>query len=152
MKKEYSKIVFILFLLFVADITKPFDYYLCVDFLFLGIIYISVRYHNAAVFIISLFLGYLNDLLCASFVPFSIVEFPAVCLSISYALANFNKALVRKGVAVVFIIFHVFLKSLQAERIFLLYSLSFMVHSVLMFLLLQYLLNQWAKPLSAESI
>ncbi|MDD5584977.1 MAG: hypothetical protein PHV55_07980 [Candidatus Omnitrophica bacterium] len=152
MNKERLRISLVLVVLLFLDVIKPFVYYLNVDFLLLGIVYVSLYYRGIFPFALASIFGYLSDSFSYSNVPLGLFEFPALFVAIRYCLANFNNSSVRIIISIGVFIIHILLKSAQIERVFLLYSLSFLVHSSLMFLLLAHLLKQWIRPLSAEHI
>jgi hypothetical protein len=152
MNKERLQISLVLFALLLLDISKPFEYYLNVDFLLLGIVYVALYYRGMFPFAVACIFGYLSDSFSFRDAPLALFEFPALFLAIRYCLANFNNASTRNLISVGAIIIHMFLKSAQVERVFFLYLITFLVHSTLIFLLLRHLINTWIRPLSAEYI
>jgi hypothetical protein len=145
MKRKKLKIILILFILLLLDLVKPFYYFLYIEFLFLGIIFVSLNFDIFFPLLCSLIFGYLKD--CLSFAsPLSIIEFPLIVIISRYFLFHFHKKTFSK-VIILFIslFFHMFLNTLYWGRQNFLFYLFFSSHSFIIYFFSNNFLIRWLK-------
>ncbi|MBU1366534.1 MAG: hypothetical protein ABIK26_03870 [Candidatus Omnitrophota bacterium] len=152
MREKDCKIISVLFVLFILDLIKPFSYSLRAEFLFLGIIFLSLNYRFWFSFVLSIIFGYLKDSFGLEAIPLNLIEFSLFSALIHYFLLHFHKIPVRIFIVFAAIIIHIVLQAAHIRRIFPLFSLLFFIHSSLIFFLINYLLKKWIRISSAEYI
>jgi len=143
-ERKKVKIMLILFIFLLLDLVRPFHYFLFVEFLFLGVAFLSLNFGIFFSFFCSLVFGYLKD--CLSFYPstLSIIEFPAIVFISRYLLSRLHKKTFSK-IIILFtsLSLHTFLNTLYwGGQSFLFYFLFFF-HSFLFYFLSNDLLIRW---------
>jgi cell shape-determining protein MreD len=151
MREQNLKAVIALVILFLLDLIKPFSYSLYVEFIFLGIIFISLNYPLYFALVVSIIFGYLKDSLSYDVIAFNIIEFPFISLFTHYLLHHFQKKLTKVFIFLSILIIHIAINGIYMETISYFFSLTFFAQSCIVFLLINYLLKRWLSPLSAES-
>ncbi|MFH1503919.1 MAG: hypothetical protein ABIH08_00790 [Candidatus Omnitrophota bacterium] len=165
-----KNILMILFILFLIDLLKPLGAALTVEFLLLGVIFVSLNKKGWEPVVMSLLFGYLKDLFVIGSKPFYLIELPVICFFSRYLLTHFAfisldskhltgfsgkefYARAAKSVIVVVCLFiHVCFNSVYS-RIFLAYfSFNFIIQSLLAYFLLNHLLNKDAAPTPLETV
>ncbi|UCD14974.1 MAG: hypothetical protein JSV34_04425 [Candidatus Omnitrophota bacterium] len=152
LKEKNVKIILILFIFLLLDLLRPFGYFIHTEFLFLGIILLSLNYPFLLSLVLSIIFGYLKDALSYGNIPLNLIEFSCIAIFIHYFLYRFNKKIIRLIVFFMAIIIHVFFNVITTREFNFIFSLWFFMHSVPMFLLINYLSKKWVKTLSAEYI
>lgn len=71
-------------ILFIMDLINPFGKTLAVEFLFIGIISISLLKNNTNPIILCIFFGFLKECFIPQSKSLSVIEFPIICLIIQY--------------------------------------------------------------------
>ena len=152
MRRDDRKICTALCVFLLRDVIKPFNDVLQTEFLFLGIILLALYFPFFFSIVVSGVFGYLKD--CLSFAGGSLnaIEFPLIVVFVYYVLSNFNKTMARAILPFCCFAVHIVLSGAHIEAAFPLFSVSFFIHSTLLFFLLKFLLKQWIVPLSAEYI
>lgn len=156
--KFWMRSLLLLFILLFLDIRKPLGYGLYVEFLFLGIIFVSLNENIFLVFILSIFFGYLKDTFISSFPVLSIIEFPLLCLFIHYLRSYFlftpktAPTLIIQSIIVIMVItIHIIFNSIWARLLLPLFTLHFFIQSFLLYFFLTFLLPKWAGIQSEKS-
>lgn len=134
------------------DLVKPLGYSLSVNFLFLGIIFISSKAPSPATLFLCIIFGFANDIFTNNTLAFNMLESLAVYLFVNYFskytnIASQNKyTLVTKTVVILLLIFaDIVFNSIKA-RIFLpLFSLTVFAQSFFIYALVGYFANKWIK-------
>lgn len=152
MKDKDYKIILALIIFLFLDLLRPFGYFLSVEFLFLGIIYLSLNYRFRLAFITSLFFGYLKDCLALSQMPLSIIEFPLITLMVNYFLSHFSYKLPVEFCIFPIFIFHVIFSTASIGGVSFYPVIIFFIYSMVSFSLINYLLKKWKLTSSAEYI
>lgn len=152
MRKINIKLFFILTALFMLDIIKPLGNSLTVEFVFLGIVFISLDNDTLQSFIFCIFFGFLKDFFIAKSPHFSFIEFPLICLLVRYLLFYFVFVsqqtyvfIVRGLIPALAILTHIIFNSIYAGAFFPLFSLTFFIQSFLVFFLMMNLLKKWVR-------
>jgi cell shape-determining protein MreD len=139
------KAFFILLILFLIDLLKPFGYSLFTEFTFLGIIFIAINFPLRTALVFSIIFGYLKDAASATNASFSIFEFTLITILVNYFLQNFRKRAARFFIFYGAIIIHLIANSIYIHKTQYTFSILFIIHSSVIFFLLNYLLPPWLK-------
>ena len=146
------KLFFILLVLFLIDVVKPLGYSLVLEFLFLGIIFVSLNESIVQPLVLSIFFGFLKDLFILESSAFSFIEFPLICLFVRYCLSYFSFVsrqsyimIVRIVIPAAAIFIHLVFNSICIGRVFVSFSLVFFAQSFIMFYFMANLLEKWAR-------
>jgi hypothetical protein len=152
MRSRLSKLVFVLIILMVIDIAKPFGYTLLAELSFLGIIYAAFNFSLISALIVASLTGYAFD--CVSFfnIPLHCVEFASLVLLSNYVLFHFRKRAIKIILFALVLLIHVTLKISYGGMFSFLFCSVYCAQSALIFLLLNHILKQWIMPSSAGSI
>ncbi|MFH1876148.1 MAG: hypothetical protein ABH865_04605 [Candidatus Omnitrophota bacterium] len=137
--------------LFLLDITKPFEYYLHAEFLLVGIIACAFVFPFSFTIVASVISGVMFDCV-SSGTSLRSVEFPLYVLIIHSVTRSFKSVLIRRMSAFFCIAFHVLFVSLLTQRFFVVYSISFFLQSAILLFVLRYTLKQWTRRISVDSI
>jgi len=164
-KKIDIRLIFVLFILFLLDLIKPLGYFLSVEFLFLGIIFVSLNYRLWQALILCVIAGYIKDSFIFLPKPLSLIEFPSICLVIYYLLKlkNFNifyflseedfhfarrKAhvfVIKSIIVPVAIIIHIVFNAVCMKVVLPFFFLQFLGQSFFIYFFIDYLLERWIK-------
>jgi len=116
------KIFFMLFVLLLLDTVKPFGYTLSVDFLLLGVIFISLNKKLNISLIFSLIFGYIRSTLIIDTNLSTIIRYSIISLICHYLLTYLNTVgkkryttLVKNFIAMTAIIIHIGMNLIQAK-------------------------------------
>jgi len=147
-----AKFILILFMLFLIDLRRPFGPGLSVEFLLLGIIFISFNLKGRQALIISVLFGYLKDAVSGAPKPVYTIEFPAVCFAIQYLLSRFplnefasKKAhiwAVKNILILITLTAHVIFNSFYNWVFLPFFSLKFIVQSIFVYYVVSHLLKK----------
>ncbi len=136
----------LLFILFFLDMAVPLDFIFKIDFLMIGIIFITFYMDYTFVLFYVILFGMAKDAVSSNFLPFYTCNFIFTVLLIKILLRHFrDKTLFRLIIAIIAIIFNLILNIFVVRYISLLFSLSFILYSFCGFLLMDYALKQWIK-------
>lgn len=145
MTEKNLKAFFTLLILFLIDLLKPFGYSLFTEFTFLGIIFVAINFPLMAALIFSIIFGYLKDAASTATVSFSIFEFTLITILVHYFLHNFRKKEARFFIFYGALIIHLIANSIYIHKTQYIFSILFIIHSSVIFFLLNYLLPPWLK-------
>lgn len=151
-KEQTIKSVFILLILLVLDITKPFYYFIYTEFIFLGIIITALNSNLFLSFTLSIIFGYLKDTLNGQGIPLNLIEFSLLTIIIHSVLFRFNKPAAKIIIVLIALAAHIALHTANAGVASPLFILCFFIQSSLVYLLLNHLLRKWIKHSSVEYI
>lgn len=143
MKHNSLKITGVLIILFLLDAVNPFSYSLHTEFIFLGIVFISLNTPIFTALILSIIFGYCKDCLSLYSRPAALIEFPLVVLAVHYLLRHFQKKTAKIFIFFGVLIFHIVMHNYYAGALLPVFSLFFLINSTLLFFLLCYLLKGW---------
>ncbi len=150
MKIPLLKLAIALFILFLLDLIRPLGYSLAIEFLFLGVIFVSLNAELSVAIFLSIFFGYLRDCLTPNTAVLSAIEFPLLCLLVHYLLAHIlfarkkrYTATIRKLIVAIAIVTHLILNSIYGKRFLHLLSLQFFIQSLAVYFFVDYLLRNW---------
>lgn len=148
MKNHWLKTFSIIAVFFLLDLIRPFGYSLSVEFLFLGVLIISAKESLKLSLAASFLAAWLRDFFIFSGPLLSIIEFPLICLFIHYLrsdrlfLAKQKHIFIAKAVIVFLsLLLHVLLNSLQFKLILPFFYLRFIIQSICLYYLIDYLLS-----------
>ncbi|MCM8786522.1 MAG: hypothetical protein NC935_00490 [Candidatus Omnitrophica bacterium] len=150
MKVDIAKIYFFLFILFLLDIIKPFNFYFKVEFLFLGIIFFSLYYSSFSILLAIFIFGYIKDCFALQNFLLNTIEFIIVYFAGNFL--NLDKNLQRFVFPFLCIIFHILVQSIYFWSFTPLFIFHFFIHSMVSYFLIEYLLKRWMQPLLNEYI
>ena len=138
-----------LFIFILLDIIKPLGYTLSVEFLLLGIIFISLNKDIHTCVIFSVVFAYLRSSLIPEVKFLNLIEYPLICLISHYLLSYFIFAgkkihvfLLKGLVAGLAIIIHIVINSLSAGVFLPLFTLQYLSQSLLIYFFISYLAKQ----------
>ncbi|OQX80333.1 MAG: hypothetical protein B6D56_05195 [Candidatus Omnitrophica bacterium 4484_70.1] len=144
------KLIFILLIFFLLDVIKPLGFSLNTEFVMLGIIFLSINFSFPFSLFTSFAFGILRDIFSPLFPNFSL-QLVLLSLFIKYLdrhlpphpLSDISKA----GFA---ILGYVAINSLLRQKLSLIFSISFFLHSFVCFFLIKYFLERWMFNLSGR--
>lgn len=145
MRERNLKAFFTLLILFAIDLLKPFGYSLFTEFTFLGIIFVAINYPLRTTLIFSIIFGYLKDAASTSGASFNIFEFALIAIFVHYFLHNFRKRAARFFILYGALMIHLVANSIYIHRAPYIFSILFIIHSSVIFFLLNYILSPWLK-------
>lgn len=151
LKERDLKIIYILFFLFLLDLTKPFNYIFITEFSFIGIVFLCLNYPFRFSFILSVIVGYFYDCISFKTTPPHFIEFPIILIIIRYVLLRFH-AKVKKFIFSGMVIAHIIFNATFGSVFSFLYFLTFFIHSYLVFVVLSYIFKKWEKTFPLEYI
>ena len=138
-----------LFIFLLLDIIKPLGYTLSVEFLLLGIIFISLNKNIHTCIIFSVIFAYLRSSLIPEAKLLNLIEYPLICLMSHYLLSYFIFAgkkihvfLLKGLVAGLAIITHIVINSLSAQVFLPLFTIKYLTQSLLIYFFINYLAKQ----------
>ena len=135
--------------LFFIDLIRPFGYSLTVEFVFLGVIFVSLNEDLLPALAISTIFGLLCDSFNPGTKPLSLIEFPFICLLNHYLFSHFrlvNKKIrvliVKNSLVLLALIAHVIVNSIRSGLILPLFWIKFLIQSILIYFLINYLMGR----------
>lgn len=146
--RDLAKLVLALVGLFLLDLIKLFGSSLSVEFLFLGIIFVSLNRNLWISLTLSIIFGYFKSCLIPEAGLLSLIGFPIVCLFINYfsmyiPLVNKRITLIWKGAIVsLAIIAHIVFNFISTGLLLPVFYLHFFIQSFVFFLLIAYLFRK----------
>lgn len=149
MKDLNAKLLVLFFSLFLLDLIRPFGYSLSAEFIFLGVIFVSLNEKFTSALIISAIFGLLCDSFNPGSRPLHLVEFPLICLLNHYLFSYFNFVnkkvqifIVKSSLMLLALIIHIVLNSIRTGLILPLFWLKFLTQSILIYFSMDYLLKK----------
>jgi cell shape-determining protein MreD len=152
MRDKNLKIISLLIIFLFLDIIKPFGYFLHTEFLFLGILLLSFEYPLILSCVLNIIFGYLKDALSVHTFPLSLIEFPVITILVHYLMFRFNRGIAKIFICMSIVVLHIGVNICVMKILVPKFMIFFFIHSVLTFLIVNFLYNLWAKPLSAKYI
>ena len=156
MKGLNLKILLLFASLFLFDLIRPLGYSLVVEFVFLGVIFVSLNEGLLPALTISAIFGLLCDSFNPGIKPLNLIEFPLICLLNHYLFSYFglvNKKIqiliVKNSLVLLALIIHITINSIHSGLILPLFWIKFLIQSLLIYFSIDYLLrknNEKAKP------
>jgi len=135
--------------LFLLDLIRPLGYSLTVEFVFLGVIFVSLNEDLLPALAISAILGLLCDSFNPGIKPLNLVEFPLICLLNHYLFSYFglvNKKIriliVKNSLVLLALIAHIIINSIHSGLILPLFWIKFLIQSILIYFSMNYLMGQ----------
>ena len=149
MKGPKLKTLMLFISLFLLDLIRPFGYSLTVEFVFLGVIFVSLNEDLLPALLISAIFGLLCDSFNSGIKPLNLVEFPLICLLNHYLFSYFglvNKTIrvlvVKNSILLLALIAHIIINSIHSGLILPLFWIKFLIQSILIYLLMDYSLSK----------
>lgn len=149
MKGLNVKLLFLFSALFLLDLIRPFGYSLSAEFLFLGVIFVSLNEKFPSALAVSAIFGLLCDSFNPGSKPLHLVEFPLICLLNHYLFSHFrfvNKKVhvfvAKSSLMLLALIIHIILNSIRAGLILPLFWIKFLTQSILIYFSMEYLLKK----------
>ena len=156
MKGLNLKILLLFASLFLFDLIRPLGYSLIVEFVFLGVIFVSLNEGLLPALTISAIFGLLCDSFNPGIKPLNLIEFPLICLLNHHLFSYFglvNKKIqiliVKNSLVLLALIIHITINSIHSGLILPLFWINFLIQSLLIYFSMDYLLgknNEKAKP------
>lgn len=143
MTERNFRAFFSLLILFLIDLLRPFGYSLITEFTFLGIIFVAINYPLRTALIFGMIFGYLKDVASTTNVAFNLFEFTLLVIFVHYFLYNFRKKAAFFFIFYAALIIHLAVNNLYIHQMQYIFSLLFIIHSSIAFLLLNYILSPW---------
>ncbi len=147
--RERAKLLMGFISLFLLDLVRPLGYSLVAEFVFLGIIFVSLNEDLLPALLISAIFGLLCDSFNPGIKPLNLVEFPFICLLNHYLFSYFrlvNKRiqvnLVKNSLALLALIIHIIINSIHSGLILPLFWIKFIMQSILIYSLINYSLGK----------
>jgi len=157
MNRLSIKIAFILSLLFLLDLIKPLGFALSVEFILLGLIFISLNCRLWITLTFAVIFGHLKDCLIFESRYLNLIEFPFLCFILSYLSTHLFFSvkkrytfIVQGGMLLGALVLHSILNSVYLQSFFPLFSLKFIIQSFFTYILLNYLIVKRYKFLPAK--
>lgn len=156
MKGLNPKTLLLFALLFLLDLIRPLGYSLAAEFVFLGVIFVSLNEKLLPALLVSTIFGLLCDSFNPGIKPLSLIEFPLICLLNHYFFSYFglvNKKaqvrIVKNSLVLLALIAHIVVNSIHSGLILPLFWMKFLIQSILIYFSVDYLLrrnNEKTKP------
>ncbi|MCK9573572.1 MAG: hypothetical protein M0R20_04135 [Candidatus Omnitrophica bacterium] len=143
MTEKNLKALSTLLIFFLLDATKPFAYSLATEFTFLGVVLVCLNYPLKVSLFLAAIFGYAKDLSCIDQTSFSLLEFSAIAILIHYFLRNFHRKAVKIMIFFGALIVHLTINNFYINKAGYLFSLLFLIHSSIIFLLINRLFTEW---------
>ena len=140
MKNLNIKLPFLLSFLFSFDLIRPFGYSLSAEFLFLGVIFISLNEDFLPALIFSAVFGLLCDFFSPGIKPLRAVELPFICFLNHYFISLFSFVNKKKQVLIIknflvllALLIHIVFNSFYTGLILPLFWIKFLIQSILIY-------------------
>lgn len=150
MRQQNIKIIFILFILFLLDIARPFSYTIYAELLFVGIVIASLRYEMPFSFILCAFFGYLKDSFSLNPMPLATLEYALLSICTRGLYSRFKLSHAKHLIAPGAIIVHILLPYLLTTNINYIWVMLSFIHYSILYLII-HLLIPWTSS-SVDSI
>lgn len=151
MRLETIKIVCVLFIFFLLDFVRPLHFYLMTEFLFLGIVFVSLHYTLTYSLMFGVVFGIAKDSLFPSHFLFHTFCFIFFIFVISHVRAQFyEKSIFKRSVVAFSILSYALLNGVALDACDAGVIAIFCVQSYVLFYIIDYFLIQWIQKLSPE--
>ncbi|NQT28675.1 MAG: hypothetical protein HQ570_03670 [Candidatus Omnitrophica bacterium] len=148
MKGLNQKTLLLFTSLFLLDLIKPLGYSLTVEFVFLGVIFVSLNEALLPALAISAIFGLVCDFFNPGIKPLSLVGFPLICLLNHYLFSYFgfvNKKthvlVVKNSLVLLALIARIITNSIHSGLILPFFWIKFLIQSILIYFSMDYLLK-----------
>jgi cell shape-determining protein MreD len=152
MKKDKILLILLLSIFFLLDLIRPFGYALSSEFLFLGIVMVSLNYDLGVSLFFAIIFGYFKDSLTPQANPFSMISFTFLCilihilgdnllLAVRISFRRYLKVAIGAIAIIIYDVFNFICMRLAFPVLF----IQFFIQSLLLLLLMDYLLAKWKK-------
>ena len=153
MSNSKLKSFFCLLILFMFDITVPLHFIFDTEFLMLGLIFLALRMPLGFILPMAVFFGMVKDAFMLNTMPSSTLIFICTVMLMWYLKKHFRKKLVFEALIVfIAIVFNLVVNSMVQEVFSPLFSFSFILQSLVVFILLDIVLKRWIPGQSQEDI
>lgn len=156
MKSSNIKLLRLFAVFFLIDLLKPFGYSLVTEFLFLGVIFVSLNENLLPAITISLIAGLLYETLNPGTKPLALLEFPLICFLNQYVFSWFVGAknrqrafLMKNFLVLIALSLHLVVCSINAGLVLPFFWIKFILQSLVLYLFIERLIdknNETAKP------
>ncbi len=148
MKLLYLKLSCLLFFLILIDFLQPFYFTLRLEFLYVGLLFVSFHAPLGFAVVCMLAAGIVKDILLFSFFPFYTVFFLASCVFIKYFLRHFHPRPIAQtlSVAAILMLYGLY-NAMLVRQVDIKLLILFTVQSVVLYHLYQYLIIRWMPDL-----
>jgi len=143
MTEKNLKALSALLIFFLLDTTKPFAYSLATEFTFLGVVLVCLNYPLRESLFLAAIFGYAKDSVCIDQTSFNLLEFSVIAILIHYFLRNFHRKAVKIMIFFGALIVHLTINNFYVNKAGYLFSLLFLIHSSIIFLLINRLFTEW---------
>jgi len=138
------KLSIALFLFFLVDFLKPFGFYFCSEFLFLGILFVSLNLAFLYSFGFAFVFGLFKDLFPPQSLLFYTFSFVLINMFLRLTLKYFHgRSIIKNLVVGLAIIFYALLNSIEVGQILPSLIFSFFMQSLLVFFIMERFLLKW---------
>lgn len=152
MNEKKTGIIFVLVIFFLLDLIKPLGYFLHVQFLFLGIIFLSFQYSYIFSLVISIIFGYLSYCISSSYSPFYLLEFPCIVLFIHRFNFPFHKIPINVVRFYLVLLGHILLHNFQIGAYSVTFTFFYIIHSSVIYFILNHFFLIWTRNTYAKYI
>ncbi len=149
MKNLNPKLIFLFSSLFLLDLIKPLGYSLTVEFVFLGVIFVSLNEDLLSALLICAIFGLLCDSFNPGIKPIYLIEFPLICLLNNYLFSHFrfvNKQtrilIVKNSLVLLALIIHIAINSIRSGLFLPLFWIKFLMQSLLIYFSINFLIGK----------
>ncbi|MDP8290509.1 MAG: hypothetical protein P9M02_06060 [Candidatus Susulua stagnicola] len=149
MKKINTKLLALLTSLFVLDLIKPLGYSLAVEFVFLGVIFVSLNEDLLSALGASAILGLLCDSFNPGMRPICLIEFPLICLLNNYLFSHFRFVskqtrvfIIKNSLVLLALIIHIIINSIRSSLFLPFFWIKFLIQSLLIYFLITYFIGK----------
>ena len=129
---NFLKGFILLFLFLLLDIIKPFSFYLCIEFLFLGIIFCTLNIEFKYSIILAFIFGYIKSLFLFEN-TISILEFPIISI-ITYYFKDKVNSFAKFILICALLSFHIIINNIYLKVLH--FPLCFFIQSISIYYLL----------------
>jgi len=146
MKNKNVTMIIVLIILFLFDIIKPFRYCLATEFIFLGILFVSLHYSLYFALGAGAICGYLKDALSYHCAMPSIIVFILLSVYVKYILHHFQRDIIHIFIIISAISAYAFFYAFSQATPTYKFMLFFISQSTLTFFLISRILKRWIIP------
>ncbi|MEI8350291.1 MAG: hypothetical protein WCI77_09075 [Candidatus Omnitrophota bacterium] len=146
MKDKNIKIIIALTVLFLFDVIKPFRYCLATEFIFLGILFVSLHCSLYFSLCTGIVCGYLKDALSYNPAIPGIIVFVLLCVYVDYILRHFQRKIIKIFIIISAVIMYTFFCNMYHTTVTYGFMLFFISQSILIFFLMNHFLEKWILP------
>ncbi len=145
------KLISILSFFLLLDFLRPLSLHFTPEFLFLGVLYVSLNFSSNIALPLIISFGVVKDFFSLNTFPLYAISFVIVDTSVRYLIKYFpNKHLLKRLLAALAILFYACFNSLVIRRLPILLILTFFIQSFFVFYIVEYFLFRWIQNLSQD--